>query len=343
MGGVDRRHVIGTIVVTALLGVGVWLLIGQAANYSRLVDAVRRADPWWLLLSLAGVAVGYLGYALLYQVVARMADGPRPALRLVLRVTIGVLGASTVATAAGRLGGEYWTLRRLGEEPPQAWARVLALNTAEWAVLAGLAWWGALLGLLGAAQSAPLGVTLAWLTVPPVCVLGGMFFTSGKRRRLAEDRGGKVRRTFASALRAVVLLRQVAADRREGARALIGGLLHWGGDLLCVWAALRAFGTDIGFAPLAVAYATGYVSTTLPLPAGGAGGVEAASTYALTLVGVPLGPALLASLVQRICTYWLPLALAIVSARWLRRLGRDLQGVARPAADREPAFAGRSS
>lgn len=327
-GRANRRHVIGTILVTALLGVGVWLLIGQAANYSRLVDAVRRAEPVWFVLSLAGVPVAYLGYALLYQVIAGAWDGPRPHLRLALRVTTGVLGASTVATAAGRLGGEYWTLRRLGHRPPHAWTRVLALNTAQWAVLAGLAWWGALSQLVGTAHSAPLGVEIAWLVAPPVCVAGGLFFTSGRRRRLAEDHGGKVRRTLASALRAVALLRQLASDRREGLRALAGGLLHWGGDLLAVWAALRAFGVTIGPGPLAVAFATGYVSTTLPLPAGGAGGVEAASTYALTLVGVPLGPALLASLVQRICTYWLPLGVALVSARSLKRLGGDLKALA---------------
>lgn len=344
---VDRRHVAGTILVTALLGVGVWLLIGQVANYSRLVDAVRSADPWWLLLALAGILFAYLGYALLYQVIARAWDGPRPDLRLTLRVAVGVLGVSTVATAAGRLGGEYWTLRRLGEKPPQASTRVLALNTAQWAVLAGLAWWGALFQLAGAAHPAPLGVEIAWLVAPPLCMLGGLYFTSGRRRRLAEDRGGKARRALAAALQAVILLRQLATHRREGAQALAGGLLLWGGDLLAVWAALQAFGTGIGPAGLAVAFATGYVSTTLPLPAGGAGGVEAASTYALTLVGVPLGPALLASLVQRICTYWLPLAVAIVSARSLKRLGGDLQGLstpaAKPAANREPVLAGTTS
>jgi uncharacterized membrane protein YbhN (UPF0104 family) len=89
------------------------------------------------------------------------------------------------------------------------------------------------------------------------------------------------------------------------------------------------FGVDLGVAPLVVGYATGYVSTMLPLPAGGAGGVDAASTYALTLVGVPLGPALLATLVQRVCNYWLPLLIATLAARSLKCLRGELGRVRR--------------
>jgi uncharacterized protein (TIRG00374 family) len=117
---------------------------------------------------------------------------------------------------------------------------------------------------------------------------------------------------------------------------LSGGLIFWAAELLTVWAALRAFGVHLGVGALLVGYATGYVSTILPLPAGGAGSVDAASTFALTLVGVPLGPALLATLVQRLCTYWLPLLVAVLGVRPLRRLGRDLETVSPPTAVGEP-------
>jgi uncharacterized protein (TIRG00374 family) len=106
-------------------------------------------------------------------------------------------------------------------------------------------------------------------------------------------------------------------------------MLYWACELLTTWAALRAFGVHLGVAPLVVGYATGYASTMLPLPAGGAGGVDAATTYALTLVGVPLAPALLATLVQRLCTYWLPLVVAILATPSLRRLRTDLPTVPR--------------
>lgn len=329
--GGQRRRALAAAALALVLGVGVWLLIGQAASYSRLADAIRHARAWWLAASLAGALLGYVGYTLLYQAFARVASGPRPPLRLALRLAVAVLGVSVIATAAGRLGGEYWSLRRMRERPEQAWSRVLAINTGAWALLAMLAFLAALLTLGGLQEGVPRWLTLAWLLALPVCALPALYLSSPARRALAEDRGGHLRRMLAAALRGLALLRHVARRRAELARATAGGLLYWGGELLTVWAALRAFGVQLGFAPLVIGYATGCVSTMLPLPAGGAGGVDAAGTYALVLVGVPLGPALLATLVQRVCTYWLPLAVALLGARSLRRLPRDLAAVPRPA------------
>jgi uncharacterized membrane protein YbhN (UPF0104 family) len=327
----QRRRVITTVAVAALLGGGVWFLIGQAADYSKLARAIGQAGSWWLLAALAASCICYFGYALLYQALSGVADGPRPPWKTALRVAVAIFGASVVATAAGRLGAEYWTLRRMGESAPQAWSRVLAINTAQWALLAGGAFVGAVALLLGAGAGAPLVVKLAWLLALPVCAVPAIFLSSPARSALAQDRGGPARRTLASALRGLVLLRVMAGQPRFAYRGLGGGLLYWAGELLTVWAALHAFGVSIGFFPLVVAYATGYVSTTLPLPAGGAGGVDAANTFALTLVGVALGPALLATLVQRICTYWLPLVLALVASHWLKRLGSELPTVPRPS------------
>jgi hypothetical protein len=170
--------------------------------------------------------------------------------------------------------------------------------------------------------------------VLPLCTIPAMALTSPARGRLAEDRGGAARRMFAASLRGLVLLRRLATERRVLSRAGIGALIYWVGELLTVWSALRAFGVNLGIAPLIVGYATGYASTMLPLPAGGAGSVDAASTYALTLVGVPLGPALLATVVQRVCTYWLPLAIALLGARSLKRLPGDLAAVAAASEER---------
>jgi uncharacterized protein (TIRG00374 family) len=326
-GAGHRRRVVVSVLLAALLGAGAWFLIGQAANYSKLERAVHRANPWWLVAAVLSVSIGYLGYALLYRTLSAVDGGPRPSLSLTLRVTIAVFGASVIATSAGRLGSEYWALRKMKERPAWAWSRVLGLNTGVWAALAVLAWVGAGLMLLGVDHPAPLWLELTWFLLVVVCLPPALFLSSPAHERWHQDTGGRVRRTFAAALRGLVLLRDVAKERRLLGAAAAGSLLLWGGDLLAVWLALRAFGVDIGYGPLVIGYATGYASTMLPLPAGGAGGVDAASTYALTLVGVPLGPALLATLVQRVCTYWLPLGVALVGARSVKRLPNDLAHV----------------
>lgn len=327
----SRRRTLTALAIAVLLGAGVWFLIGEVAHYSQLIHALERADLWWLIASVVAASGVYPGYALLYRALVRVVEGPRVRLGLAFRVTIAVLGASVIATAAGRLGCEYWTLRQLREPTPKAWSRVLAINTLQWAILATLALLGAVALLLGAGHGAPLGVELAWVIPLPLCVLAAGYLSAPARRSLTEDQGGPPRRALASALRGIVLLRLLGHRRHALLRSLTGALLIWVSEMLTVWTALHAFGISLAFSSLVVGYATGCVSTILPLPAGGAGGVDAASTYALTLVGVPLGPALLATLVQRLCIYWLPLLLALASAPTLRRLRGDLEQVTQDA------------
>jgi uncharacterized membrane protein YbhN (UPF0104 family) len=57
---------------------------------------------------------------------------------------------------------------------------------------------------------------------------------------------------------------------------------------------------------LILGYATGYALSRRTLPFAGAGAVEALLPFALTWVGVPLAPALLAVFAYRLFNLWLP-------------------------------------
>ncbi|HET8977868.1 MAG TPA: lysylphosphatidylglycerol synthase domain-containing protein [Solirubrobacteraceae bacterium] len=331
LGTAGRKRAVAGALVTVLVGAGVWAIIGQGASFSRLSHAVQTAGPLWMVLAAAGSAIAYIGYALLYQAVCHVGGGPRPRLRLALRMTVAVFGAAVVATAAGRLGVEYWSMRKMREQPALAVARVLTLNIALWAVLAALAALAGLVALAEQASGVPRVVELVWLVVVPACALTAFVLSSPRRQGFAAGDGGRIRRTAAAVVHSLVLLRAVSSWRPLRVGGIAGALVYWVGQLLVVWAALRGFGVHIGYAAFVLGYATGYASTILPLPFGGAGGVDAATVYALTLVGVPLGPALLATLVQRVLTYWLPLGVAILFVRALRRLGRDLAVVPRPS------------
>ena len=105
--------------------------------------------------------------------------------------------------------------------------------------------------------------------------------------------------------------------------------------MLCLYGGLRAFGVHIGLASLVLAFATGYVATSLPLPAGGTGGIEAAMTYALHAVGVALAPALLGVLAYRLFTFWLPIVPAVALLPTLRHLGERLDELRRTARPEE--------
>jgi uncharacterized membrane protein YbhN (UPF0104 family) len=328
---VGRRAAV-TLAVGALLCAGTWMLVGQGVHYSRLIGELRRADGWWLIVCLAGETLAYAAYSFLYRAIVGVDGGPRPSFRVALRITIASFNALAIATAVGPPAVDYWALRRMGEEPPAAAARVLALNTAQWALLGSAAALAAVALLAGARPTVDRTAALAWLTVVPACVLAAAWVASPRRRELRASRGGRVRRSFAAAIRGVVLVRAALRDPRARRRLLAGGSLFWLGEMLAAWAGLKAFGVTLGPAAVAFAFATGYASTALPLPGGGAGGVDAARTFALTLVGVPLGPALLGTFAARLFTFWLPLAAAAALAPSLRRLRVDLPAVARARA-----------
>ena len=64
----------------------------------------------------------------------------------------------------------------------------------------------------------------------------------------------------------------------------------------------------------------------LPLPLGGVGGVDAALTYALTAVGVPLALALVAVGVYRLFAFWAPTLPALAALLLAPRTGGVLRG-----------------
>jgi uncharacterized membrane protein YbhN (UPF0104 family) len=119
-------------------------------------------------------------------------------------------------------------------------------------------------------------------------------------------------------------------------RAITGAAVFWAGELLCAWAALRSFGTSVGVAPLLLGYTTGYVSTGLPLPFGGSGGVDAAMTGGFVLAGASLSGALLGAVAFRVFNFWLPALGALLSIVTVRGLRARLHEVAE--ARREPSL-----
>jgi uncharacterized membrane protein YbhN (UPF0104 family) len=95
---------------------------------------------------------------------------------------------------------------------------------------------------------------------------------------------------------------------------------------------------------MVLAYATSNIITLLPLPAGGAGGIDAGMTFALRAIAIPLAPALLAVLVYRVVTFWLPTLPALALLPSIRRLAQTLPSVphTRPDPDEGVSFRPRA-
>ncbi|MDX6466506.1 MAG: putative heme transporter [Gaiellaceae bacterium] len=349
--GLDRRKAIVTVVAAVAILAAAVFLIGQVASFSKMLHALREADRKWFVVCLLGELVAYAGYIAAYRDIARVDGGPRLPVWTVTRVVAVGFGAFIAGSSFGTLGVDYWALHKAGEQPHRAVRRVLALNTLQWGVLAAAAAVSGGVLLVFHRHSAPLAMQIAWLAIVPACVLAAAWVSSPKRAprftalpKVAHARLGRAPSTWlrwlrtvgrlalADAIGGVVLVRHVLLRPRRYPLALLGFPIFWAGDVLTLYAGIRAFGADVGLLGLVLAYTTAYVVTSLPLPAGGAGGVEAGLAFSLEAVGVPLASALLATLVYRFFTLWLPIAISAVAVTQLDELAEEL-----PLVEREPA------
>jgi uncharacterized membrane protein YbhN (UPF0104 family) len=326
----DRKRLLLLIAVAIAGTVAAVLLIGQAANFAVLLRRLRDAAPGWLVVCAVGEGLAYGGYMVSYQAMARMAGGPRLPAPVVVRVVGLSFGAFSVATAIGGLSVDFWALREAGEPAALASARVIALETLRWAVLAIATCIAGILVLLGVGHHVTWIVPVAWLVVVPLCFAGGLWVSSERRReRFTAASASRLRRALGVAVTALVYIRGLMTGPRDlRARALAGAALFWAGELVCAWAALRAFGTRVAIAPLVLGYTTGYVSTGLPLPVGGSGGVDAAMTGGFVLAGAPLSSALLGAVAFRVFSFWIPALAALLSVVTVRGLRDRLREVA---------------
>jgi len=344
--GIDRRKAIFTGIAAIALAVAAVVGIGQVTSLHHVVRALRRGDHAWFPVCLAGALLAYVGYIGAYRDVARFDGGPILGAWTTLRIVVIGFGAVLIGSSAGTLGIDYWALHRAGEPRNTAVRRVLAVSTLQWFVLAILACLAAAATLAGP-WHAPLAMEVAWLAIVPLCILLAAWVSSPRRSaRLTAvptdnvelDRnpgtwarwlwhGGRAARSHS--IGGVVIVRRLLRRPFAHPAALLGFPLYWAGDVLVLYAALRAFGVHPHPIPLVLAYATGFVITALPLPAGGSGGVEAGLTFALNSVGIALAPALLGTLVYRAFTLWLPVGPAVALLPQVRTLDRELPLVPR--------------
>jgi len=318
------------IAVGVLVAIGVALLIAKAAGFAQVRDALAEAESTWFFVCFFAEAGAFAAYALVVREALRWRGGLEPGFGLSVHVTLASLGATRIVAAAGAggLAVTYWCFRRARFSTREAFVRVLGLNTLVFLVFGFGAWVAALLATVGVLGEAPLALTVPWLAVVPFCVVAALFVTEpGRLERLAAPTGSILRRSLAYAIAGAAWVREVLPSP-GGRRALAAAGVYWAGDVCCLWAALHSVGEPLPVEELLLAYATGYAAMILPLPFGGVGGVDAAMTYALTAVGVPLAPALVAVAVYRLFGYWVPTIPALAALVLLPRAGRGLEQAA---------------
>jgi uncharacterized membrane protein YbhN (UPF0104 family) len=318
-----RRAVVG-VAVAVLLVVGVGLLLARAAGFAEVRDAIASADSTWFVVCFFAQLLALSAYAEVFRGGFVWGGRPDPGFGLSAHVMLASIGATRVFAAGGVGAVTYWCFRRARFSSDEALSRVLGFNALFYVAFGVGVWAAALVVALGLWGEAPAGFTAPWLVLVPACAVGGAFLTQPIRvERVTARRGSVLRRALAVAIAALSWVRAVPHDP-GGWRMLAATVLYWAGSVACLWAALRSVGVGLPLPELLLAFAAGHAAMILPLPLGGVGGVDAALTYSLTAVGVPLALALVAVGVYRLFTFWAPTVPALAALLVVRRAGTKL-------------------
>ena len=356
-------QVILTVGVAVVVTTVLVLAIGRLAGFTKLGDRLSGATWGWLGLCALGQIGVFIGYAGAFRTsVAGSGDlfgepgdigsggtdsytavggdltnrrGPRVGVWYSLKVALAGFGLTQLVAAGGAAGMAFtfWVIRRLGFSKKNAMVQLITLNTAVYFVFGGIGWLGALVGL--GDPAVPRAMAVSWLAGFAAVIALALWFTQPERAAAltsAED-APRLRRALDVGVSAAARVRGFT-HTADGRRLLAWSLLYWAGDLVSLWAALRAFGVTVSATALVGAYVTGYLAQSVPIPLIATGGVDAATTFTLTAVGVPIEVALLGVVAHRVFAFWLPVIPGLWSATALvrdeqpanGRRGRRLRG-----------------
>ena len=253
--------------------------------------------------------------------------GPRVGVWYSLKVALAGFALTQLVAAGGAAGMAFtfWVLRRLGFPKQNAMVQLITLNTAVYFVFGGLSWLGALVGLVDPAV--PKAMAVGWLAGFAAVIALALWFTQPQRKAtfVAAEDAPRLRRALAVGVSAAARVRD-CTHTADGRRLLAWSLLYWAGDLVSLWAALRAFGVAVSATAIVGAYVTGYLAQSVPIPLIATGGVDAATTFTLTAVGVPIEVALLGVVAHRVFAFWLPVIPGLWSATALVRDEKPANG-----------------
>ena len=309
-----------------------YLVLPKLAGLQDTWDRAKTGEPSWLILAGAFEVLSFGGYIILFRTVfVRGYD--RVNWSASYQITMASLAATRLFASAGAGGVVLtaWALRRAGMGRRLVACRMIAFLVLLYAVfMSSLVIFGLGLRVGIFNGSAPFAVTVIPAIFGAVVIMIALamaFVPADFERRLDRWASGshesvaKIARalatvpaSFASGVRTAIKL------IRERHWGVLGAVAWWGFDICTLWASFHAFGGPgiPTFPVIVVAYFCGQLGNLLPLP-GGIGGVDGGMIGAFIAFGVPGGLAVVAVLVYRGFSFWLPTIPGIIAYLQLRR------------------------
>lgn len=330
-GSPSRRRVVVRVLMLVVTGVAFYLVLpGLVAMFGSLpqlegvfpawfapILALEAAAFWcmWALMRIAlhtrawfDVACAQLtGNALSRALPGGAATGGTTMYQMLTRSGFDGATTSTALTAVGLLStGTLFVLPVLAL-PAMVFGLAVSSELLQGAILGGVLGifllTGASILLVSDRVVRALGHVLDWLLHH---VLRRPRPERSLARRLVESRD--------------VVRTALAESWRRAVPAALGNQLF---DFLALYVSLLAVGSHVDPVLVLLAFVAGSTLAMIPITPGGLGFVEAGLTGVLTLAGVTAEHAVLAVLLYRLFSYWLPLPAGLVASILFRRRHRE--------------------
>lgn len=300
-----RRLITGRrLVQLVLVGAIVYLAVPLVGQADKVVDALTRANPWWMLASLGFVFLGCVSAALAMRACAGIAVPFWSAVQL--QVAANFVGTATPASV-GSMALAVRYLNRRGQPLPLATAAIGLQNAVQFLVHILLltvlvVFGGGSADLLHEAPDEHVVLVITGVVLVLVAVVLGVPQLRRALTRIWREQGREIVRNLTTLVR---------TPRRLGA-AVLGAAGTTLSGAAALWAVILA--VSGGNHPVVAAFTTMVgetLATAAPTP-GGIGAVEAALVASMTAFGLTPSIALAAAFGYRITSTWIP-----VLAGWL--------------------------
>ena len=299
---------------------------GELAGATR---ALSHLHWGWVLLGMVAEVGSFLAFAILQRRLLRagrvdVAIGPMTAITVAATAITNSLPAGPVIATLF----SFRQFRRRGADEAVAGWSVVATVVVESVTLAVLA-------AMGASVAGAEGVSLdvVGVIVPVLLVtlaLGAVFFqepalvwTVSATVRLCRRLTRWPRGELAAHIDRIIL-RLTVVRLRPGQvlDVLWWGWANWMFDCSCLVMSFLAVGAGVPWKGLLLAYGAGQLAANLPITPGGLGVVEGSLTIAIVAYGGAEPSTVLAVLLYRILSFWLPLPFGWGTWVWLAWTGR---------------------
>jgi len=323
--GTVARYVVGVVLGLAVLVV----LFGQRGELASARHQFGHLDLGWAAAAVLAEGMSLAVFAFLQHRVLRLA-GARIAWPGLLALSLANDAIESTVPGGPAVAGvyRYRYYRQHGASGASAGWTIFTVLVAQAMGMSLLLLVGVLVALAASASVRVSGIALVGLAVLAAAVAVLIrrdlvvrliaWLVRGSRRVFGRPSAGAGARFEAALAR----MREIPLSARSTASITAMAAGVWALDLGCLLCSFRAVHAAVPWRGVLLAYGVAQVAGSLPVVPGGLGIVEGSLAVILIAYGAARVPAISAALAYRLISFWLVIAVGLVSLTLIAYLGR---------------------